>query len=253
VEPEEFLVAKYTVQLYFHPAGKPFGENVPVQIASGILIRKYRKYFLLTCKHVFNGINISDVIILTRSLFAVRLPDEIKFINNDTDSIDLALVELKSHRLTMLKSYYSFLPYRNLGFKHIFDEDLYYMFFGFINKRTELKDYALEAESFGYLTNIRHYRKFEELGFNYRENVSLEYNRRKVGDFNDDTRVMMGPKELKGMSGGGIWLSVADRKRDTYRYLLVGIMIEERLDQGFIIGTKIGLIQNHLNVHTEPI
>ncbi len=48
------------------------------------------------------------------------------------------------------------------------------------------------------------------------------------------------------MSGGGIWLSVAGRKRDAYQYLLVGILIEERLDRGFIIGTRIDLIKNDL-------
>lgn len=244
--PEEFPIAKYTVQLYYHPAGKPFAENVPVQIASGILIRKYRKYFLLTCKHVFDGINGSDVIILTRSLFAVRLPDEIMFINNATDSIDLALIEFKGDRLNMLKSYYSFLPFRNLGVKHVFDEDLFYLLYGYINRQTQLKEQAyFSTDSFAYLTNIRHYKKFEALGFNYDENISLEYNRRKQSDF-DDNR-MIGPKELKGMSGGGIWLSVPGRKKDTYRYLLVGIMIEERLERGFIIGTKIGLIQNEIS------
>ncbi len=174
MEPEEFPITKYAVQLYYHPAGKASLENAPVQIASGILVRKHKKHFLLTCKHVFDHINPSDVIILTTSLFAVRLPDEIKFVNNVTDSVNLALTEFKGHRLAMLKSYYTFLPYRNLGFDHIFDEDLYYMLYGYINKRTELKDYAFEAESFGYLTTFRHYRNFKKQGFNYQENISLE-------------------------------------------------------------------------------
>lgn len=246
MESEEFPITQYTVQLYYNPAGGAFGENVPFQIASGVLIRKYKKHFLLTSKHVFDHIIPSNVIILTPSLFVVRLPAQVTFINSVTDNIDLALVELKGHHLAMLKSYYSFLSYRNLGFGHVFDEDLFYMLYGYTNKRTKLKDNAFEAESFGYLTTFRHYRNFEKLGFSYEENISLEYNRRKQSDFEDDTVVQMGPKELKGMSGGGIWLSVAGRKRGTYRYLLVGIMIEERLDRGFIIGTQIGLIKNEL-------
>jgi len=48
------------------------------------------------------------------------------------------------------------------------------------------------------------------------------------------------------MIGCGIWLSIAGRKRDTCRYLLVGIMIEERLGRGFIIGPQIGVIKNEL-------
>jgi len=59
----------------------------------------------------------------------------------------------------------------------------------------------------------------------------------------------MGPKDLKGLSGGGIWLSVAGKRVNTYRYILVGIMIEERLERGFIIGTKINLIKHN---HSGP-
>jgi hypothetical protein len=249
MDPDEFPVTKYTVQLYLFPFSETIRsfdrDDAPVQIASGVLIKRHKKHFLLTCKHVFDHIKISDVIILTSSGFSVRLPDEIKFVNNATDSIDLALVEIKKERLAALKYRYSFLPYKNLGFSHVFDEDLFYMLYGYINKHTELKEQAyFEVASFAHLTNIRYYKRFEELGFNYNENISLEYNRRKQSDF-DDTR-MISPKDLKGMSGGGIWLSVAGRKKDTYHYLLVGIMIEERLERGFIIGTKIRLIQNEL-------
>ncbi|MDB5129818.1 hypothetical protein [Mucilaginibacter sp.] len=244
---EEFPVLKYTAQLYFHP----FKDNIPmderddapIQIASGVFIKGTSKYFLLTCKHVFDNIKAEDVIILTSLGFALRLPDNIKFINNDTDSIDLAMVEFKNERLEHLKAHYSFLPLKYLGFNHIFDDDLFYMLFGFINKRTDLKDHAFYVESFGYLTNTRTYKKIKELGFNYTENVTLEYNIRKQGDFNDDTR-RLGPKDLKGLSGGGIWLSVAGKRANTYKYILVGIMIEERLDRGFVIGTKIELIKN---------
>jgi len=249
MDPEEFPVTKYTVQLYYFPFSETVSsidrDDAPVQVASGVLIKGRSKYFLLTCKHVFDHIKISDVIILTSSGFSVRLPDAIKFVNNDADSIDMALVELKNERLAELKSRYSFLPYKNLGFNHVFDEDLFYMLYGYINKHTELKEQAyFEVASFAHLTNIRYYKKFEELGFNYDQNISLEYNRRKQSDFEEVRKV--GPKDLKGMSGGGIWLSVAGRKRDTYRYLLVGIMIEERLERGFIIGTKIRLIENEL-------
>lgn len=96
MEPEEFPITQYTVQLYYHPAGEAFEENVPFQIASGVLIRKYKKHFLLTCKHVFDHIIPSDVIIFTPSLFVVRLSAQVAFVNNIADNIDLALVELRS-------------------------------------------------------------------------------------------------------------------------------------------------------------
>jgi hypothetical protein len=48
------------------------------------------------------------------------------------------------------------------------------------------------------------------------------------------------------LSGGGIWLSVAGKKPETYKYILVGIMIEQRIDRGFVIGTKIDLVEKFL-------
>lgn len=243
---EEFHVLKYTVQLYYSPIKmrpvSDIDDSPPIQIASGILIKSGSKFFLLTCKHVFDNIKAEDVIILTSAGFAVRLPDEVKFINNDNDSIDLALVQLKAERLQHLKAHYSFLPKQNLGFKHIFDEELWYMMFGFINKRTTLRSNEFNVESFGFLTGFRQYKKIEKIGFSYENNITLEYNRRKQGNFNDDLS-SFGYKDLKGLSGGGIWLSVEGKKPGTFNYILVGIMIEERIDRGFVIGTKIDLIE----------
>jgi len=64
----------------------------------------------------------------------VRLLDEVKFINNENDSIELALIQIKNERLRELKSCYSFLPYSNLG-SSIFDEELFYMLFGSLIKK----------------------------------------------------------------------------------------------------------------------
>lgn len=248
---EEFPVLKYTVQLYYCPIKEKTSSGIDVsplqQIASGILIRSASKYFLLTCKHVFDNIRVDEVVVLISGGFAVRLPNEVTFINNENDSIDLALIQLKAERVSGLKTLYSFLPSKNLGFKHIFDDELFYMFFGFINKKTTLQNYAFNVESFGFLTGVRRYKKIEKMGFNYDNNITLEYNCRKQSDLCDekDSR-KFGPKDLKGLSGGGIWLSVAGKKPETYNYILVGILIEERIDKGFVIGTKIDLIEKSL-------
>jgi hypothetical protein len=245
---EEVPVLKYTVQLYYSPVPKePFEVDIlpPVQIASGVLIQNSRCFFLITCKHVFDNIKIDDVVILTSMGFAVRLSDTIRFVNDANDSIDLALIELKDERVRELQSVYSFLPYKNLGFSHVFDEQLYYMLFGYVNKKTKLEDNAFFADPFGYLTTVRQYRNFEKLGFSYENNISLEYSR-KQSYLDDDVR-MLGFKDLKGMSGGGIWLSIEGKRRNTYNYILVGIMIEERIERGFVIGTRISLIEKHLN------
>jgi hypothetical protein len=252
-DEEEFPVLKYTVQLYYSPESEHTSIDIndippPQQIASGVLVRNGSKFFLLTCKHVFDKIKVDDVVILTSFLFAVRLPSQATFINNDNDSIDLAVIPIKGARISVLKSRFSFLPSKYLGFDHIFDEDLFYMLFGYINKRTKRDGREFHSEPFGFLTGIKNFKKIEKLGFDYENNITLEYNRRKQSYLYDDTEIRnFGLKDLKGLSGGGIWLSVDGSTPDTYDYLLLGIMIEERIERGFVIGTKIDLIKKAMN------
>lgn len=241
LEPQEFPLLNYTVQLYYAPKKQGITPH-PIPIASGVLIKGKSKYFLVTCTHVFDGIKLDDVVILTSMGFAVRLPDAAFYLNDGDPSIDIALIELKSHRLKELKSHYTFLPFRYIGLSHDFDPELYYMMFGFVSKQTTRWENIFDVESFGYLTNCRHYKNFTMLGFDYASNVSLEYNVRKQGSFTDNQRYI-GFRDLKGLSGGGIWLSVPGRSPGFYKYILVGIMIEERKERGFIIGTKINLLQ----------
>lgn len=236
-------VTKYTVQLFFSPLDS---LQHPEQIASGVLIEVNSKYFLATCKHVFNSIKIEDVVILTVAGLAVRLPDDVVYIKESDDSIDIALVKFDHGRIRALKERYSFLCDENIDLEHFFKEDLYYVFFGFINKQTSLNKTVFSVDPFAYLTVSRKYKKIERLGFNYKNNVTLEYNRRKQS-FIDSNAKEMGPKDLKGLSGEGIWLSTKDKFAPYhYRYILVGILIEERTERGFVIGSKIGLIKNYI-------
>lgn len=127
--------------------------------------------------------------------------------NEGDDSIDVALIQISGYRLQELKSKYSFLAGKYIGINHVFDERLYYMLFGFANKKTNREDIAFYVDSFGYLTNIRHFRRFENLGFSYRNSITLEYSR-KQSDLDDEEDIpKMGFRDLKGLSGGGIWLS----------------------------------------------
>lgn len=216
MEEEEFPVLKYTVQLYYLPIDGS-DEVHAIQIASGVLLKYDSKYLLVTCKHVFDDINVKDVFIMIEFGFAVRLPNSIKFISGENDNIDLAIIEFKGYKVKALKSAYSFLPSKYVGSDHYFDEELYYMLFGFINSKTKRNGYEFYVESFAFMTNIINHKNFEEGGYNYTNNITLEYNRRKQSDFFDDER-KLGFKNLTGLSGGGVWLSVAGRKPGTYNF-----------------------------------
>jgi hypothetical protein len=248
----DFPVFPYTVQLFHSPESKLHPDHIslraPQQIASGVLIESDRGFFLITCKHVFDSIDVYDVIILTTWGFSVRpLPENVRFIDNENRSIDLAFIRFTDDQVSALLARNEFLPVKDLGFGHAFDSELFYMMFGFINKQTKREDIEFYSTAFGYLTSFRRYRKIGKLGFSYDNNVTLEYTVKKQAplEYEGDQR-SMGRRDLKGLSGGGIWLSVPGNQPDTFNYLLVGIMIEERIDRGFIVGTKIDAVETFL-------
>jgi hypothetical protein len=246
LEQEELPVFKYSVQLYYAPM-KLHGDDdhPPLQIASGVLIKYKSKFYLTTCKHVFDTILPSDVIIFTEGGFAVRLPNKATFLSGKRDSIDLALIRLSTLRVRELKRQYFFLPSRNIGFNHLFSEELSYMLLGFVSSKTKRDQYVFYSMSFGFLTVLKNFKQPEKLGVDYKSNITLEYNRRKMYelDFSDDVRVL-GYKDLTGLSGGGVWLSTAGKKPHTFDYILVAIMTQQRINRGFVVATKVDLIQS---------
>lgn len=245
---EDMPVDKFTVQLFYHSAHDFYnGTSIkpPEPFASGVLIRRNISYYLLTCKHVFDHIKLQDVIILTKDGYSVRIPETAEFVDNENKSIDLAFIYLPVNLVFELEKSYSFLSEKHLAYDHRFDEDFFYMVYGYVNKKTSRKQKEIHSMSFGYLTTYRKFKNIEKLGFSDENNITLEYSR-KQERLEDDVR-QMGFRDLKGLSGCGIWLSVAGRKKNTFRYLLVGIMMEERIDRGFIIGTKIKHIEELIN------
>jgi hypothetical protein len=244
IDSSSLVLLKSTAQLFFHST-KAGATNIPEQIASGIFIKTNDKFFLLTCKHVFENIKGNDVIIFIHSGKIVRLTSKIEFVSTN-ENIDLAVIELNPLQAKNIEEQYSFLHYKNIEFYHDFNNSKMYMLLGFINKQTLLENKSFKAMPFGYLTTIKNIKKIGEIGFNYLENITLGYNRRKQS-FIDSSSINFGPKDLKGLSGGGIWFCKQHPNvPNLLDCSLVGLMIEERIERGFIIGSKISLIQETL-------
>lgn len=243
-----FPFLEYTPQLYYYPFyteddKQKVLSTAPKQVGSCVLFKTDSEFFLITAKHIFEGIQISDIIIFLNDDNPIRLPMEAGYFIplQEHDNRDILIIKISIELSLKIKSKYSFLPYKNIDFRHLFSFDNVYMLLGFINKQTISKMHEFLATPFGFFTTIKHLKKIEEIGFNYFENITLRYNRRKQS-FLGDSIINLGPKDLKGLSGGGIWYCHKDFKNSNLNYcFLVGIMIEERTNRGIIIGTKINL------------
>lgn len=242
---QEFQLLNFTPQLYYHPMlSNEVNEKKPEPIASSILLLIGTGHFLITAKHVFNEININDVIILsTNENSSVRLYGKMGYfiINGRHDNLDIAILKLSIEHAELLTKTYSFLHYANIDFSHNFSSENNYMLLGFIHHQTRLKEKYFSPVPFGFLTNTKSLKKIDKFGLNERDNITLKYNRRNQG-YLYDKFPSFGPKDLSGLSGGGIWHCKKDKSNPNLQHCsLVGIMTEQLHGRGIIVGTKIAL------------
>lgn len=240
----EISLSKYTPQLYYFPIiNNEFKHKAPEQIASAVLFTTGTDNFLITAKHVFNNIQPNDIIIFLNGDSTVRLSGDIGFfvIQDRHDNLDIAILKLSIELSVGLKHCYSFLHYKNIDFSHEYADNNTYMLLGYINHQTKLKSKVFTAPPFVFLTKIKPLKKITELGLNNIENITLKYSRRQQS-FLFDNVISFGPKDLTGLSGGGIWFCRADKGTPHLQYCsLVGIMTEQLrgTNRGIVVGTKI--------------
>lgn len=241
---EEDLL-NFTPQLFYLP-DRPNNENgIPEQVASCVLFKTDNEYFLITAKHVFNNIRISDIIIFLNDGISERLYGDVGFFvkTRGYDNIDIAIIKLDTKLTEKVKQRYTFLNYKNIDFMHNFDEADTYLLLGFINNQTQLKRNVFLSTPFSILTQIKRLSKINDLGLNDIENITLRYNKRKQAFLFEKIK-QFGPSNLTGLSGGGIWHVRQNSIKPNVQYcFLVGIMIEQLIgtNRGIVVGTKIFL------------
>jgi hypothetical protein len=243
----------FSPQLYHYLPGNSAANNrVPEQIASGVLFTTGESYFLLTAKHVFKDRQINDIIIFLVGDAIVGLGGDIGYfiVDKEYDNLDIAILKLNIEVSEKLKTRYLFLHVKNLDFTHTYDPANFYMMLGYINKQTVLTGQTFSATPFAFLTQIKRFKRINSLGLTDAENITLRYNRRKQAFYFDD-KIQFGPKDLRGLSGGGIWYCKKDKTTDKMYFSLVGIMIEHIYgkNRGIVVGTKIRLAAEILMRH----
>jgi hypothetical protein len=207
-------------------------------------------YFLITANHVFENKTIDEIIIFTGPGTIVRLYCDLGFYLPvaGNDNIDLAVLQLPEPLLLDLQKRYNFLHHKNIALSGISPEVKEFMLYGFIANQTKPKSRSFESNQFGMLTVRKDIPINHPSGFTERENIWLSYNRRKQS-FLDSNFRNIGPKDLRGLSGGPVWAVFGSKKKPEQRIcILAGIMIEQRIDKGYIIASKIHMLANILQL-----
>ncbi len=238
------ILLPYTAQLFYFPkftTKNDIGELMPEPAATGVLLDIKGQHFIVTAKHVFADTRLDDFAILATDVL-ISLGGEMAFYqltNNDT--VDIALILIPPDRAEAIKKTYQFLPWQNLAFNHTFSEDALYGFLGFINAQTTRNGNSLDCKPFGFRTTLKAGTRLENYGFSSLENIMLKY---ETGHqrIEDAPHSNIGPKSLKGLSGCGIWHIAKNDDAKLRVYSLVGVLIEERMDKGFLVGTQISMI-----------
>lgn len=245
-----FDFAHFCPQLFYLPKNS---AGLPEPLASAVLVN-IGDHFLVTAKHVFEKKSINEVFIFIGPGKIVRLYGDLGFYLpvGERDTLDIAMLRLPEDLVKNLSQRYSFLHHKNIDFTSKHQTASEFMLYGFVANQTELKNRIFESNQFGMLTKSRKIPANHPSGFSNKENIWLSYNRRKQS-FIDSSSRNIGPKDLRGLSGGGVW-AVFDHEIHPHRryYMLVGIMIEQRIDRGYIIssGTQmlVGILHHRFGI-----
>jgi hypothetical protein len=235
-----FQFHHFCPQLFFRKKGS---SEPPEPLATAILVN-LGEYFLITANHVFDKREIDEIFIFIDSDQTVQLYGEIGFYMPVAgyDYIDIAVLRLDERLVKKLSQRFQFLHFKNIAFTGVPNDINEFVFFGFIAHQTELKGNMIESEQFAMVTNRKKIPVNSPSGYNDQEHIWLIYNRGKQS-FIDSNSTNIGPRDLTGLSGGGVWALVQRPTLNRPAVLqLAGIMIEERIKKGYIVASKIHML-----------
>lgn len=128
----------------------------------------------------------------------------------------------------------------NIIVNHKVEQGGYYVIAGYpisgIKKKSGKAEFDITPVK--YLTYPLEIEKYERHGFNPDHFILVKYQRKVVPFGSERKRIT---KKLRGISGSGLWYvpNWNDRKKGTPKFYLVGIMVENYKDKGFVVALRI--------------
>ena len=246
-------VESYTLQLFYLS-----DEQVPIPIASSILIKSFRNHYLLTAAHVYSG-KAADRIFYIRdsdelvSIGGEKLISRIRA-NHVSNQTDLCIIQLDALSISnIISENKMFFDISGMNLDMDIDKSDLLMLYGYPWRHTNVNQdrKRIIHKPYRYLTKLTDH---PDKDYVQPWLVQVKYTKNKAGRLGQ-THTHRGP-EPEGMSGGGIWKPTRTLydKNESITYCLVGIMTEYLRDRSIIVGTRMNIINDALVYRfKEPI
>lgn len=222
------------------PSAKPMG--------SGIYLKTEKARYLISAAHL---LNLSDwrkyitpaggeKMVYLNGVLATTYSDE-----SDNSNIDFALLRF-SQRMNkhFTDKQWQFIKPEQIIVNHKIDYNGYY----FISANPisgvikNVGEAVFNLKPLKFVTQSLPKKRYSKNGFDEDNFILIEY-RRKLQAFGDKSPSIS--KEVRGISGSGLWYVPNFKDYDengTPKYYLVGIMIENHKDKGFLLALRIDFV-----------
>lgn len=223
-------ILNFTPQLY-HTV-KDAQDLSPKPLASSVLIKSEKFYYLVSAKHAFEHLDIWEIgIFMNKTFYGIQGTISSAL----DDNIDISIIKLSKEFIDIISKKYDFLEKHHIDPNHICTKKEQYFKAGFPNSGTKIKkhDKTIRISPFILLTTAK----------NEGNNHIVVDIPKKRRCFTNNIPVVNLPV-LTGMSGSGLWYI-----SDIYnlKFKLVALMIEQIYDGNtlkYTKGTKANIITN---------
>lgn len=228
--------------VFFTPKGKSF-----IPVGCGVFLRINNDLYLISAGHLLNvtdwlklGITGGyDNLVLLNGTLLTTYKD-----SKTNNPIDFALFKFSERQNKHLRGgKFAFCNPSNIIVNHEVEQAGYYLISGYpvtgLKKKSGTNDF--HPEPMKIVTYPLEQKKYLDYGINPDHFILVRYER-KVAPYGSKNKQIT--KELRGISGSGLWYvpDWNDRKSGTPKHYLVGIMVENHKDKGFLTALRIDAV-----------
>lgn len=217
---------------------------VVTPLGNGVLLDINGQFFMLSAGHLMNVDDFPDLMIPAKdnkmTLCNGKLVTTYKTYS-DTNKIDLAVFRFSERQNKHIDGHYRFIKPEDIGIEHKTVETSSYIISGYpinnIKKTTGQPIY--EAEPLQVLTATIRNKTYKKFGFNPSTHILVKLHGR-IKPFSSKHKKRI--KKPTGISGSGLWYIPDWRRVDENgvpEHILVGILTENFIDQGFVAAVRI--------------
>ena len=223
-----------------------------IHLGCGIYLKIKNDYYLISAGHLLNLENFSKLITSSNEEEMIFLSGRLltTYENEKTDnSIDFGILKFFSSQIPYLeKVNYSFINSQNIIVNHKVEENGMYLIAGYPNTgvKTVTGKREFKINPIVFITSTIDREKYISNKFNPDHFILLKY-KRKIAPNNSTEKQIT--KELKGISGSGLWYipNYKDLENGIPKCFLVGIMTENIKRKGFLVALRIDFITETIN------